>query len=972
MSDAFPHLVKVTLLAISLAAPARPESLRNEGPDDPFGRLQARIAVEGRHRPEAMLKLLHIARQEAARWGVRNVGLALAPAAVAGHSWVNVGPAGADFTQGGAKVDSGRPNTVLVDPRDANVVYVATSGGGVWKTFNALADYNAGAAVTWLPITESIGSLAAGAIALNPQSPDSLLLGLGDFQDVQVPGVLHSDDGGATWLGDSTGAPVVLSGTYPGNGTWIASSTEDIQFGATGATVLAATNAGLFRSTTAGVDTNWTLIDLSATHTPQYAWSLGYVGGQTWLLTTQDLPDSYGPNGRLWRSIDDGASWSEVTSALGTSASDVRRMTLAAAPSDRADPGHARVYLLAQNGAYPGDQKDVFRSNDGGQTWSSLGMYTGSGLTPTNPTCNTDPTLTNNRHQPDLNVMHGQAFYNHMIVVDPKNHDTVFVGGNLASLRSLDGGAHWSVIADWLPAIGSFTCTGTGTRPSLPAAMYVHADYHAQAIAYAGSTGYLFMGTDGGIFRSANALTVANPGQVVWEDRINRGIVSHLIFSSRTGSELPSSAQCTTTGGSDLIIGGLQDNGTRLRALTATPANSDPTIFDDVTGGDGFGTGIGCNAPTSTTVGSLLIATYVSTVYRSTDGGQNFFYATNGFLSPLDRYYTFNMKIAPDFTDPTGRSFLTVLTSPYAAYTDCPTGSPQCYEGYVYATSNGALNWSNAMGTVHSAAGGTRANMPYPAINVSASKTAHLWGAVSLYSAYVTTNGGTDWYESKLSFSPVGPNYWAVPFHTIEVDPSDATGNTVWVGSASTADGGGVAIPAVMGHLYKCSDLITGTHCATWTSMGTSTTTGLPNVPIKVIRFDPNDANTIYVGTWLGIYRSQDHGATWARYGQGLPLVEVNDIAISADGSAIRIGTYGRGFWEIYPKAGGSLHGVYGSGDFDSNQVIDGYDLVRLAAALLTDSSSADYQAVANLVGTRNAIDEADLSQLLSKFGGRP
>src|SRR5258708_285747 len=208
MLDAYPHLMKLTLLALSMAVPARAEPLQHDGPDDPFGRLQARIAVGGRHPPAALLERLRLAPQEAVRWGVPNGGLALGPTAVTGNAWINLGPAGADFTQGGAKVDSGRPNTILVDPRDANVVYVATSGGGVWKTFNALADYNAGGAVTWLPITESVGSLAAGALALNPLSPDSLLLGLGDPFDVHVPAILHTDDSGALSLRYAPPAPL--------------------------------------------------------------------------------------------------------------------------------------------------------------------------------------------------------------------------------------------------------------------------------------------------------------------------------------------------------------------------------------------------------------------------------------------------------------------------------------------------------------------------------------------------------------------------------------------------------------------------------------------------------------------------------------------------------------------------------------------------------------------------------------------
>jgi hypothetical protein len=98
----------------------------------------------------------------------------------------------------------------------------------------------------------------------------------------------------------------------------------------------------------------------------------------------------------------------------------------------------------------------------------------------------------------------------------------------------------------------------------------------------------------------------------------------------------------------------------------------------------------------------------------------------------------------------------------------------------------------------------------------------------------------------------------------------------------------------------------------------------------------------------------------------------VTDLAISLDGSAIRVATFGRGFWEIYPKSGGSLTGVYGTGDFDYSQTIDGYDLVREAAVLLTDSSSPDYNAIGHLVGTTNSIGSADMSALIAKFGGRP
>ena len=52
--------------------------------------------------------------------------------------------------------------------------------------------------------------------------------------------------------------------------------------------------------------------------------------------------------------------------------------------------------------------------------------------------------------------------------------------------------------------------------------------------------------------------------------------------------------------------------------------------------------------------------------------------------------------------------------------------------------------------------------------------------------------------------------------------------------------------------------------------------------------------------------------------------------------------------------------------------MIDGFDLVREAAALLTTNADADYNGVGNLTGATNAIDTDDLTSLIIKFGGRP
>lgn len=81
----------------------------------------------------------------------------------------------------------------------------------------------------------------------------------------------------------------------------------------------------------------------------------------------------------------------------------------------------------------------------------------------------------------------------------------------------------------------------------------------------------------------------------------------------------------------------------------------------------------------------------------------------------------------------------------------------------------------------------------------------------------------------------------------------------------------------------------------TWTPAGN----GIPQVPVSSIAVDPQDSNSLYAGTDIGVYHSSDGGATWAPYGAGLPRVAVFDVKISNVQRYLRIATHGRGIWEI-------------------------------------------------------------------------
>src|SRR5207248_4029674 len=73
----------------------------------------------------------------------------------------------------------------------------------------------------------------------------------------------------------------------------------------------------------------------------------------------------------------------------------------------------------------------------------------------------------------------------------------------------------------------------------------------------------------------------------------------------------------------------------------------------------------------------------------------------------------------------------------------------------------------------------------------------------------------------------------------------------------------------------------------------------LPNLPTWVIRIDPANLNTLYVGTDTGVYQTTNGGTSWTRFAAGLPNVQVLDLDLNNNLRILAAGTHGRGMWEI-------------------------------------------------------------------------
>lgn len=732
-------------------------------------------------------KMLEAAQQERANWGqmipngnLRAVALpssglsslsatqsSILQAAASGSVWQNIGPTKADVMKNGVilpKTDAGRVTGVSINPANHAEILASFSGGGLWKTVNGGG--------TWTPLTESLGTLSIGSMAVDPNDRNTIFLGLGDAFDGTGLGVVKSHDGGLTWS-----APVFLGMSTVVKAVTVAPTDRNI--------ILAATNAGLFRSTNRGA--SFSPVNLSTGYgAAPYIWSIAWTGGTNFAVSVAPAAN----DGQVFVSNNNGAFWTKASafSVTGGAPSGIGRATLAAAPSN---PNV--VYAMAATPSASGeDLADILKSSDKGRTWTRLNA--------------TDKpyTVMNLEAENMSTLLNGQSWYNQMVAVDPLNENNAYFGGALLMAKTTDGGQSFTPASNWL------------ARFNLP---YVHADFHAAAIE--GST--MIIGTDGGLFKSTD-------GGATFTDALNLGLTTHLIYS--VGSS-PASEHA--------VIGGFQDNGTRVRAGSTT-------TYNQYIGGDGFGAVVHRTNP-QLMLGSL----YYTRIQKSTNGGVSFSSATSGISGSN------NPSLAPFNT---GITYWEGAANADTVYTWTNTR--------VYKSVNFGSSW-----TAVGATGLPTSGLFIRGVGVAASNVNVMGIVANGGRVFLTNNGGVSWKQTATL-----PNNGS-SLSKIAFDPKNPS--VIYVTS--------VAANAGYNHLWRSFD-----GGSTWTVIET----GLPaGVPVNTVKVDPVNSNIVYTGTTLGIYRSVDHGSNWARFGSGMPLVEVTDIYTSPDAKMLRVSTFGRGFWQI-------------------------------------------------------------------------
>jgi photosystem II stability/assembly factor-like uncharacterized protein len=300
---------------------------------------------------------------------------------------------------------AGKVNAVAGVPGNPGVYYFGANGGGVWKTTD-------GGAV-WKPIFDEEPVASIGALALAPSNSNIIYVGSGEnnlYADITYGnGVYKSSDAGGTWqhlgLADTRHIARIL--IDPRNPDVVLVAAMGRSFGSN-------EERGVFRSNDGGRTWKKVLYKDNVTGAVDLCFEPGnprVVYATLWhgIRKPGQKGTSFGPGSGLYKSTDEGITWTQIT-GHGLPAGDWGRSGVAVAPGNRGQ----RVYLIVE-----AKEKDggLYRSDDAGASWKKA---------------TEDPRIQG-------------YWYMSEIFVDPKNADVVYVPSQ-NMYRSNDGGKTFTAI----------------------------------------------------------------------------------------------------------------------------------------------------------------------------------------------------------------------------------------------------------------------------------------------------------------------------------------------------------------------------------------------------------------------------------------------------------------------------------------------------------------------------------------------
>lgn len=330
---------------------------------------------------------------------------------------------------------SGRITSIVGVNSDTKIIYVGTAGGGIWKSTNAGTSYK--------PVFDKYCQ-SIGAMAISQKTPATVYAGTGESNmrnSVSIGnGIYKTTDAGDNWkfIGLDSTEHISKIIVHPSN--------EQIVYVAVPGPLWSdSKHRGLYKSTNGGETWEKILYKNEKTGCAELLMdpkNPDILFASMWQFRRQPFSFNSGGEGSgMYKSIDGGKTWKEITSGLPPKP--FGRIAMALAPSDS-----KKMWAIVES-----KNTGLYISDDGGETWKNQSAT--------------------------MNVC-ARPFYFSTFEVDPKDAKRVYRPGFQFSYSD-DGGYSFS------------DATSDGG--------WVHSDMHALWI-NPNNTDILYLGTDGGVYKS--------------------------------------------------------------------------------------------------------------------------------------------------------------------------------------------------------------------------------------------------------------------------------------------------------------------------------------------------------------------------------------------------------------------------------------------------------------------------------------
>ena len=534
----------------------------------------------------------------------------------------------------------GRLTDVEMSAESFDIIYIGAASGGVFKSIDR--------GKTWTPIFDNEITLSIGDLAIDPTDSKIIYVGTGEVNcgggslTYGGSGIYKSADGGETWthLGLSNTryiARIVIDPVNP----------QNIYVAAMGKLFAENSDRGLYRSNDGGqtwekilyISEKTGCIDVAIN--PE---SPSKIFAVMWERIRKPGSRSYGgAESGIYKSVDRGNSWVELTNGLPNNSSEVGRIGISMCESNP-----SVIYALYADDV--GYFKGVYKSTNEGETWQQ----------------------TNDWALGHIFNYYGWWFGN--IRVDPFDPDIVFILG-LYLHRTSDGGQSWVDI-----------CNG------------IHVDQHGMYI-HPRDPSFIALGNDGGFY-------ISEDGGFNWLKSNNTPItqfytceIDNINPERIYGGTQDNGVIRTLTGNCDdwsLIMGG---DGFQV---LVDPTNSDYIYAErqwgylrrSVDGGINFsGALVGIDAWES--------KNWNSPVAMDPSNPQILYFGTSHVYRSNDYAYTWK-KISPNLTD--GPYDGNIIFGTITTIAVAPSNSSTIYagtdDGNVWVTLDGGSNWNKISDTL--------------------------------------------------------------------------------------------------------------------------------------------------------------------------------------------------------------------------------------------------------------------------------